>query len=384
MREWMHIACAAAGAVLFTTALSGVALAQPADPAPAPAAPAAPQPTADPKPDLVPSEEAMPKVALQPAADPADALAQNGRNPPGSNTSTKPPEVDVITSAGRHPAPPGPRRVTEPSSSLAARLEWTWPKFGYAHLGLMLGQGALAVGSQAIPGMENWRGTNGFDEAARNALRLTDFDDSLVARDVSDIGLVLLINQRLVDTLFVTWWYHDKGSTALQMALIDAQTVSFSAGLNSLVAGLVGRERPYARSICSEGDTAKSSDCLGSNRFRSFFSGHATAAFTLAALTCTHHINVPIYGGGPVEAIPCAGTMLTASAVALLRVASDQHYLSDVLVGAVFGTASGFAMPYLFHYAHSPDAPNAALRALGVTTMSIGPSPGGIQMAGEF
>ncbi len=314
------------------------------------------------------AQDAPPPLEPDPLPPPLPAAPPEPPKPPAAETP-----------------PVAPRRVQLAKPSLASRLDWKWPRFGWAQFGLTVGQGALALVSVAIPGSNNWSGTNAFDEAARNALRVPDPDAALHARDASDIGLILLLNQQLVDTLFVTWWYHDKGSTAFQMALVDLQTISFSAGLNSLTAGLVGRERPYGRDQCAEGDLAKTSDCQGSNRYRSFFSGHATAAFTLASLTCVHHINLPIYGGGPGEAAPCIASMLVASAVALLRVSSDQHYLSDVLVGAAFGTLSGFGVPYLFHYAQSPDKPpNAALKALGILGLNVAPMPTGLNMAGLF
>lgn len=371
----LRVPLALRGLALTFAALSWAsrAQAQPAQPdpdAPIPQAPV-PQPTPpDPTP-AKPPEPLVPKLAPRPKPAPP-AL---------------PDQPDVVTGAGRLVKPPPPRSAKALSiPSIATRLEWKWPTFSGYQLGLTIAQGGLAVASVAIPAQINWRSPNSFDDTVRDALRLKDSEASLYGRDASDIGLVLLLNQQLVDTLFVTWWYHDKGSTALQMALIDVQTVSFSAGLNSMVAGLVGRERPYGRAICNGpiDDEGKTSDCQGNNRYRSFFSGHTTAAFTLAALTCVHHINLPLYGGGPAEAIPCATSMLLAAGVGLLRVASDQHYFSDILVGAAFGTAVGFGVPYLFHYAHTKDQPNAALRALGVSSLSIGPQPTGLQMAGFF
>lgn len=281
-------------------------------------------------------------------------------------------------------APRGPRHVSK-KKSLATRLEWKWPKFGLPELGLSIAQGALAIGSVFLPEQRNWIATNPFDESARDAMRLKTAQERLTARDASDVGLVLLINQQLIDTLFITWWLHDKGSTALQMALIDLQTVSFAAGVNGIVTGLVGRQRPYPRVDCAEGGVrAETGDCLGPDRYQSFFSGHTTVAFTMASLTCVHHINLPIYGGGPVEAIPCAMALATASGVGMLRMAGDQHFLSDVLTGALFGTAVGFGLPYLFYYAHSKDKPNATLKAMGFESFSIGPSAGGAQMGGQF
>lgn len=319
-------------------------------------------------------------LAQQPAAPPPETPPQDA--PPvyaPIPLPVAPPEPGKAPSA-----PPGPRHVSL-KKTLATRLEWRWPSFGLPELGLSIGQAALAIGSAFIPEQQHWLATNAFDESARDALRLKGEADRLTARDASDVGVVLLLNQQLIDTLFITWWLHDKGSTAFQMALIDLQTVSFAAGVNGVITGLVGRQRPYPRVDCTQGGIrSETNDCLGPDRYQSFFSGHTTLAFTLASLTCVHHINLPLYGGGAVEAIPCAMAMATASGVGLLRMAGDQHYLSDVLTGAAFGTAVGFALPYLFYYAHSKENPNATLKAMGFESFSIGPSAGGAQMGGLF
>lgn len=279
-----------------------------------------------------------------------------------------------------------PRHATEPS--LATRLEWRWPKFTAAEFGVALGMGGLAIGSLAIPPQTTWGAggvSNSFDKAARDALRLRDPEASLYARDASDVGLTLLFNQRFVDSLFVTWWYHDKGSTALQMALIDGQTIAFAAGIQSFTAAIVGRERPYASAICDKSPEREADDCAGNNRTRSFFSGHSTMAFTLASLTCVHHINLPIYGGGPAEAVPCAATLAVAGGVALLRVVADQHHLTDVMMGAAVGTGIGFGVPYLFHYGWelSPEQV-PALKAAGIDSLSVVPNPTGFSIGGLF
>lgn len=340
----------------------------------------------DPPPVVPPAEPAPPAPPTDVVSGAGTPKESHSESPPITVETPTTPPAPPVEAAPTPPKPPeGPRREVHDSPQLARRLSWRWPKFQLYQYGLTLGQGALAVASVAIPGRANFTGTNPFDEAARNALRVPGYDGYLYARDASDVGLVLLLNQQLVDTLFVTWWFHDKGSTAFQMGLLDLQTVSFSAGLNSLVAGLVGRERPYARSVCAEGGRdADTSDCLGNNRYRSFFSGHSTAAFTLASLTCVHHINLPLYGGGVADAIPCATSMVTAAGVALLRVASDQHYLSDVMTGAAFGVASGFAIPYLFAYSQELTPSEGTKKALGVTSLSILPTPTGLHVGGTF
>lgn len=318
------------------------------------------------------------------AADPPPPAAPLVQ--PAEQAGTPKPEAPKPAEPAEAVRPDEPRHET--AASLVARLEWRWPKFTPYQFGVSLGMAGLAMGSLAIPGQTTWGTggtTNDFDRAARTALRLTDQEASLYARDASDVGLVLLINARFVDSLFVTWWYHDKGSTALQMALIDAQTVAFSAGIQSFTAAIVGRERPYVSAICEESPEKESGACLSNNRTRSFFSGHSTLAFTLAALTCAHHINLPLYGGGPAEAVPCAATLAVAGGVALLRVVADQHYATDVMAGAALGTAVGFAVPYLFHYGWPLAAEKTpTLKAAGIESINLVPTPSGISIGGLF
>ncbi len=323
----------------------------------------------------------LPSAALAQGQDP-DVVTSAGQSAPPTPSPTlvqpipaPPPEVP--------PKPPPPRRLdTEKKApSLAARLKWRWPEFRNYQIGILAAQVLTAIGSVAIPGDERMKWRNGFDEAARDALRIDIPEGGRYARDASDVGLVLLVNMRFVDNLIVTWWFHDKGSTAWQMTLIDAQTISFSASLNSLVAGAAGRERPYSRGYCNNELESKTSDCLGNNRFRSFFSGHATAAFTLATLTCVHHGKLPLYGGGPVEAVPCVTGLAVASGVSLLRVAADQHYMTDVITGSVFGAASGVAIPYAFHYAWDAANGKSDSRPPPITVTPMG---AGLGVMGSF
>lgn len=347
------------------------------------------------------AEPPTPPPASLPTASLPTAPAPPPSDSPTPANSSERGGSDIVTGAGKDRTngdetaplirvedalerPPEPRRTPPKTSSLSAQLEWRWPKFSIAQYGLSIGQALLAVGSQAIPGAPRWTSPNAFDDAVRDVLRAKNYDGYLYARDFSDAGLVLLVNQQLVDTLFATWWFHDKGSTAFQMALIDVQAVSFSAGINSFVSAVVGRERPYARTVCGEGGREESTtDCQGNNRYRSFFSGHTTAAFTLAALTCVHHANLPIYGGGAIEAVPCVTSMTLATGVALLRVIADQHYMSDIAVGTAFGIASGVGIPYLFHYGQAPI--KEAMSSLGLPeNVYVMPTPGGLSAGGTF
>jgi membrane-associated phospholipid phosphatase len=92
---------------------------------------------------------------------------------------------------------------------------------------------------------------------------------------------------------------------------------------------------------------------------QSFVSGHTAIAFTGAGLTCAHHRHLPLYGGGWPDVAICVATLAAASATPLLRVMSDDHYASDVLLGIGLGLASGWGLPEWLHYNAGDDAADA-------------------------
>jgi hypothetical protein len=73
---------------------------------------------------------------------------------------------------------------------------------------------------------------------------------------------------------------------------------------------------------------------------------------TAAALTCTHHSNLPLYGGGAAEELACGLSLGAAAATGYGRVVTEMHYPSDVIVGFGVGAFAGWALPELLHYSH--------------------------------
>jgi membrane-associated phospholipid phosphatase len=77
----------------------------------------------------------------------------------------------------------------------------------------------------------------------------------------------------------------------------------------------------------------------------SFFSGHTGLAFAMASSSGAV-ASLREYRSAP--AIWIGGGMLAVT-TGYLRVAADAHYATDVIAGAVVGTAVGLAIPLLFH-----------------------------------
>jgi membrane-associated phospholipid phosphatase len=125
-------------------------------------------------------------------------------------------------------------------------------------------------------------------------------------------------------------------------ALLIMEASCTAAMLTQLVKFAVGRERPFVHYVSAreKARTAKPSD----NNV-SFFSAHANFAFALATSSGT----IAWLRGYRYAPLVFATTLPLAATIAYLRVAADRHYLTDVLTGAVIGTAAGFAIPYFFH-----------------------------------
>ncbi len=226
---------------------------------------------------------------------------------------------------------------------------------------------------------EPWRRQLGVDESVRDTLRGPSRRWRQIAEDASDVGLGLAVTYPyLVDALIVSSWYRDSPDVGVQMALITTEAMTFSTAIQALANLASGRERPYGRT-CGEQRDAENSDCVSSNRYRSFFSGHTSLSFTAAAVNCVHHTQLPLYGPGTAFA-PCFGGFALAGGVGALRIVSDFHYLTDVLTGALVGTGVGLAVPLVLHYRESP----SDLAEVPSVSMRLIPMPGGAALMGAF
>lgn len=117
-------------------------------------------------------------------------------------------------------------------------------------------------------------------------------------------------------------------SRAEMTALDGMIAVIIANGLiTSKLKHVFGRGRPYLERGAEEWDSFH-----GGEDYRSFPSGHGTEAFTIAAVLATHYVDSPWVGR---IAYGLAG------AVGLSRMKRDQHWLSDVLAGAVVGIGVG-------------------------------------------
>jgi len=97
-----------------------------------------------------------------------------------------------------------------------------------------------------------------------------------------------------------------------------------------------------------------------------------------------HHAHLPLYGGGAGDVAACVGAYGVAATTGVLRVMSDNHYMTDVTVGAVLGTAVGLGVPYLLHYRHQAPAPEGVVARGDGLSFHVVPGPLSATIVGEF
>lgn len=250
------------------------------------------------------------------------------------------------------------------------------PTAGPVTLGAALSLGlaaALTLGDPTPP--PRWGG-NPFDDAVRSGLRLGDYDGRIAAGRASDVlvlGLVGYVGG--VDGLLAPLLDGDD-ALAWQSTAAYALTLGVTVSLDELVKVAAARARPLTVGCDPDADPRS---CTPPSPGMSFYSGHAAVGFASAGFACAMHLERHLYGDAPADAVACSATLGAAAVVGLLRVLADQHYLTDVLVGAALGFVTGYVMPLLFvptRRAHVPESaggiavlPMASVDAHGLATL---------------
>jgi membrane-associated phospholipid phosphatase len=240
---------------------------------------------------------------------------------------------------------------TARADSSSVRWNPTWPRFRPSEYALTAGLAFnIAQATFLYPAPKaNWEGGILFDDAVRDAILLGSPEARDRAAVVSDdIYYVLATYPLLVDTAIVTWAVHGAGDVAFQMMLINFESYALTGAI-ALTAEKLGRVRPMADDCARDPNYAKNCGS-GPNLNASFLSGHTTIAFAGAGLMCAHHTNLPLYGHRVADIAACATGLAAATTAGVLRVMSDNHYTSDVLLGAGVGLFGGYVWPMLWHY----------------------------------
>ena len=147
----------------------------------------------------------------------------------------------------------------------------------------------------------------------------------------------------------------------LTCGVMYAETLLIANGIKEITKLCVNRARPY---MYYDSETFPESDVDDGDWANSFPSGHCAMAF--AGATFTSYTFCKYFPDSPWRFPVVASSFAMAAGTAALRIASGNHFMTDVLTGAVIGSAVGFLVPWL-HTFNTKNDLNVALRADGVS-----------------
>lgn len=199
--------------------------------------------------------------------------------------------------------------------------------------------GTQLLESRLAPTDCRWCNPGSVDASVREALR---WDDTGAANLASNLGAYLFVPLTSLGLLALDARREDRLAELPGDGLVIAEAVALNGALTQIVKFAVGRERPFVHALPAD---QKPLTAHPADNNVSFYSSHTSFAFSLAVSTGTV-ASIRAYRWAPlIWAVGLAG----AATVGYLRIAADQHYFTDVLVGAAAGSAIGFAVPHGFH-----------------------------------
>lgn len=209
-----------------------------------------------------------------------------------------------------------------------------------------------------------WCDVDGLDAQTRTALVWHDTD---LAGRLSDVAGFVLVPLAAIGFDSMAAAHEGALANVPEDVLLTAEAGVIAADVDQITKLLVGRERPFVHSLPPE---EKLRTPNPSDNNLSFFSGHTTEAFALAAASGTIG-ELRGYRWAPL-AWGIGGAF--AATTAYLRIAADKHWLTDVVVGIVVGVGIGVAVPCLFHPAVGDAPPGSVASSLRLSPPPAGPT----------
>lgn len=313
--------------------------------APAPAPSASPAAAPAPVPPDSPAAASAPVPSASPAAAPAPATPDSHSPPvppasPPSAPAPVPPASPAPPVPPDRPAPPVP--PASPAHPFRVRLAVDLP--------VIAATAAIGLGTELVGTEQTWAGCGACDPARINALdRGVPGNHNPAAKTYSDIGLYTAIGLPFALDLGDSLIQRARDGSAQRSrhmrnwgrdVVILLETFAVNYATTNVVKFAVRRPRPY--SYDPDSDVA---DPTANDARLSFFSGHASTTFAMAAayasLFQARHPRsrwiAPVWVIG----------MSLASTTAIARVAAGKHFWTDIIVGAAVGSAVGVAIPAL-------------------------------------
>lgn len=179
-----------------------------------------------------------------------------------------------------------------------------------------------------------------YDDAQVNA-----FDRMLMYPYSEDISLASDITQYSAFLAPASLALAAPPSDWFGISLAYGAAAGLSFGTRTFMKMAIERNRPYMYFDCMPPVTSDLYRDLIADQDDSFPSGHSIMAFTGAAFTqAVYSLRYP---DSPYKRASTITAWTLAGATAALRVASGNHFITDVLAGAAIGTFFGYGVPYL-------------------------------------
>jgi len=139
---------------------------------------------------------------------------------------------------------------------------------------------------------------------------------------------------------FISMATSRKKEIVCQDMLMYIESICLIEGLTLLSKSVFKRPRPYAYRF----DKSQNSR-MNRSAISSFFSNHTAAAFNGAVFAGT--VFQQRYPDSPWVKPIWIGGLILATATAIFRVTSGNHFPTDVLAGAVLGSFTGWLLPHI-------------------------------------
>jgi membrane-associated phospholipid phosphatase len=176
---------------------------------------------------------------------------------------------------------------------------------------------------------------HGFDRSAT-------YNWSPAAADFSDVPFRTMPFLPIV--LGIPLAKNKQWNNALTLGLIYTEVFLLTKGITGITKSITSRTRPYLYNTAYSAEQRFTfQDETAPNT--SFFSGHSSATFAFAVLLSKTYTD--LYGKNTWSKVIWGTSLSLAGATAYARVAAGVHFPTDVLVGAVVGSAIGYLIPEL-------------------------------------
>jgi membrane-associated phospholipid phosphatase len=205
----------------------------------------------------------------------------------------------------------------------------------------------------------NWTSGILFDDALADSTLIHDLSVRDAWTLIGDIPFYASIAYPHVDAVLSAGLVHGRWDVALEIGMMNVEAFVAVAAVIWITQLFVRRERPRV-SRCLAGVFEWESECRGGDWLRSFPGGHVMIASTAAALTCTHHLHLPLWGSPGADAMACGLGIAAVTLTFASRVLTTFHYFSDNLAGVAIGVLAGWLLPTALHYGFDSDEREAS------------------------